>query len=102
MPQDPNQLYSVNKTTMWFAIASIVLTISLVLIIGQDYGREWKKWQKKFIELERKQVEAQLKQAQEAVDPKQLETLKLKQKEARERFNQNQESYRRLTADKDA
>lgn len=102
MPQDPNQLYSVNKTTMWFAIASIVLTVSLILIIGQDYGREWKKWQKKFIELERKQIEAQLKQAQEAVDPKAFETLKGKQKDAHEHFNQNQDAYRRLTADKKA
>ncbi len=102
MPQDPNKLYSIYKTTIWFAVASVVLTISLVLMVGQDYGREWKRWQKKFIELERKQVEAQLKAAEKAVDPKQLESLQNQLKEARARFDQNKVAYSQLTKDKTA
>ncbi len=100
MPQDPNKLYSIYKTTIWFAVASIVLTISLVLMVGQDYGREWKRWQKKFVELERKQVESQLKKVEESVDPKQLETLKKQQTDAHEKFDQNKVAYNQTLKEK--
>lgn len=60
MPEDPNKLYSVYKTTIWFAIASIVLAVSLVLMVFQDHGREWKHWQRKFIAFEREKLRAEL------------------------------------------
>ena len=100
MPQDPNKLYSVQKTTMWFAIASIVLTISLVLMVGQDYGREWKNWQKKFIELDREQVGEQLKTAEKAVDPKQLDVLEKQLKDTHQKFDQNKAAYEQLSKQK--
>ena len=102
MPQDPNKLYSIYKTTIWFAVASIILTISLVLMVGQDYGREWKRWQKKFIEFERKKVETDLKKATEAVDPKQLESLQNQLRDARARFNQNKVAYDQVAKEKTA
>ena len=102
MPQDPNKLYSIYKTTIWFAVASIILTISLVLMVGQDYGREWKRWQKKFIELEREKTEVDLKKATEAVDPKQLESLQNQLQDARARFNQNKVAYAQVTKEKTA
>ncbi len=102
MPQDPNKLYSIYKTTIWFAVASIVLTISLVLMVGQDYGREWKRWQKKFIELEREKVEVELKAAEKAVDPKQLESLRNQIQDARARANQNKVAHNEALKEKNA
>ena len=75
MPQDPNKLYSVHKTTIWFALASLVLTISLFLMVQQDYDREWKHWQRKFVAYEREKAEADLKKAESAVDQKKIETV---------------------------
>ena len=63
MPNQPNELYSVQKTTIWFALASIALTVSLVLMVLEDYNREWKTYQKEFVELERERVQKELEHA---------------------------------------
>jgi mono/diheme cytochrome c family protein len=102
MPQDPNKLYSVHKTTIWFAISSIFLLISLVLMLAQDYAREWKMWQKKFVEFEREKVEAELKKTEESADPKKREELEKQLAEAREKFEQNKSKYDQLLQEKSA
>ncbi len=85
MPEkSPNELYSIYKTTIWFAVASCALIFFLLLTVFSDYEREWKNWQKKFVEFERSKVEQELKEAQKKVDPKQLEELKGKLKTAQE------------------
>ena len=100
MPQDPNKLYSVHKTTIWFAVASVVLTVSLVMMVAQDYGREWKRWQKKFVEFERGKLERDLKKSEETVDPKQVEALQAELKNARLKFDQNKAQYEKLVAER--
>ena len=100
MPQNPNQLYSVHKTTVWFAIASIVLTVSLVLIVFQDHEREWKKWQKEFVELERKHVEEDLVTARARVDQRRLEELKKELASAQQKSDQNKSEFEKLEAEK--
>ncbi|MBI3999931.1 MAG: c-type cytochrome [Candidatus Omnitrophica bacterium] len=100
MPQDPNKLYSVEKTTIWFAVASVLLTVSLVLMVGQDYGREWKKWQKKFIKFEREKTERDLKTVEAGIDSKQLDTLKAELKSAQTQFDQNKAQYEKLLREK--
>ncbi len=97
MPQDPNKLYSVHKTTIWFALASVILTVSLVLMVAQDYSREWKKWQRRFIEFERKKVETDLKKSEESANSnKQLQTLEQQLKEAQTKFGQHKSDYQKL------
>jgi mono/diheme cytochrome c family protein len=76
MPKNPNELYSVYKTTVWFAIASIALTVFLYLMVMEDYSREWKVWQKEFVELDREMVVHQLEEAHKNVDAKKVEALK--------------------------
>ncbi len=97
MPQDPNKLYSVSKTTIWFALASVVLTVSLVLMVAQDYGREWKKWQRRFVEFERKKVESDLKKSEESANSnKELQALEQQLKEAQRKFDQHKSDYQKL------
>ncbi|MBI4358934.1 MAG: c-type cytochrome [Candidatus Omnitrophica bacterium] len=100
MPQDPNKLYNVHKTTIWFAIAGVFLTISLMMTVGQDYEREWKKWQKKFVTFEREKVKQDLKEAEKAVDPKQLEALEEALKAAQVKFDQNKAQYEKLISER--
>ena len=102
MPQDPNKLYSVHKTTIWFAVSSIFLLVSLVLMLVQDYSREWKRWQEKFVAYERQKVEQELKKAEASVDPKQLEELEAQLAEARADFDQNKAQYQKLIQEKTA
>src|SRR5258707_1059679 len=69
--QNPT-LYSISKTFMWFAITSIVLTGSLIAIVMTDYSREWKVWQKQFIQLKLKMAAEDLKAAASAIDKTKL------------------------------
>ena len=86
--QDQNKLYSIYKTTAWFAVASIVLLASLIMMVSQDYGREWKKWQRKFVEFEREKVKKDLEKANTTVDPKTLAALEASLKKAQASFDQ--------------
>ncbi len=100
MSGDPNKLYSVPKTMMWFAIASIALLVSLFLMTFQDYEREWKSWQRKFVALERDKVKKELEQVKAKMDPKTLEALQADRKKAEEEFQRNKGEYQDLEKEK--
>ncbi len=102
MPEDRDQLYSVNKTTAWFAVSAIVLLVSLVLMVFQDHDREWKRWQRKFIEVEREKVKEDLEKADKAVDQKALEAIHTKLAQAEQAFDQKKSEYDRLGREKEA
>ncbi len=68
-------LYSVSKTFVWFAIVSLILLAGLLAIVFLDYDREWKHWQKKFIELKVQKTKEELQKTDQAIDKKRLETL---------------------------
>jgi len=89
-------LYSVEKTFLWFAVAGVVLTVSLLLIVAQDYSREWKDWQRKFIRLQYEKTKAELKAAEGKLDLKQLEELEKKKKEAQKAFKGKKPEYRKI------
>ncbi|OGW89058.1 MAG: hypothetical protein A3A73_03250 [Omnitrophica bacterium RIFCSPLOWO2_01_FULL_50_24] len=97
MPEDPSQkLYSVHKTTIWFAAVSVLLTVSLLLIVFQDHHREWKQWQKKFVALERQKAAEEVKAASAKIDSKKLEELQRQLQAAKEKFEQGQSEFDRL------
>jgi mono/diheme cytochrome c family protein/predicted nucleic acid-binding Zn-ribbon protein len=75
MPKPPESLYSLQKTTFWFAVVSLVLLGSVAAMVVHDYRREWKSWQKKFIALKAAKLKAEADRAAAAVDPKELERL---------------------------
>jgi uncharacterized membrane protein (DUF106 family) len=77
-------LYSVEKTFIWFALAGVTLTVSLILMVAQDYAREWKGWQRKFIRLQYQQAQAELKSAQEKLDRQKLEELEKQRTQAQQ------------------
>lgn len=99
--KNSNQLYSVYKTTIWFAVASVILLLSLVVMVFGDSSREWKRWQKKFVEFEREKVEKEIEKAKEAIDPEKLTELQNKAKEARQSFEQKKNNYNTLLKERD-
>ena len=76
MPPKSPTLYDLKKTTIFFAIASIVLLAGLVMMVLQDSDREWKHWQREFMEYSQQKIEGQLEIAEKAVDQKKLSGLK--------------------------
>lgn len=76
MPPKPPSLYDLKKTTIAFAAASVVLSVSMIGMVLQDSGREWKGWQRKFMDYSRQQAQQQLDESRKKLDQKKLETLK--------------------------
>ncbi len=78
MPPLPPKLYDLKKTTIAFSIASLLLFIGLVVMVLQDSSREWKSWQRRFMEYNRLKAEADLDKARKAVDEKKIQELKFR------------------------
>jgi len=91
-----SELYSVEKTFVWFALAGMILTISLVLTVGQDYFREWKGWQRKFLRLKYELAQAELKVAQQKLDGAKLLELGKKKAEAHQAFKTKKPEVQKL------
>ncbi len=82
MAKQSPTLYSVAKTFFWFAVVSILLTACLAGIVYTDYKREWKNYQKKFVQLKLQKAKEELKQASESVDKTELTRLQTALKQA--------------------
>jgi mono/diheme cytochrome c family protein len=89
-------LYSVPKTFMWFTIVSFLLTVSLVGIVWVDASREWKDWQKKFLELKLKKAQEDLKKYDQSFDRKKVGELEKALKDAQNVFTAHRSEYERL------
>lgn len=75
MPPKSPSLYDLKKTTIAFAIAAALLSISLIWMVFQDSSREWKGWQKKFMQYTREQAQTQLEEARKKVDQAKLKEI---------------------------
>ncbi len=73
-PQSPS-LYNLKKTTLWFSFASIILLIGLVVMVLQDSAREWKSYQRAFLEYSHEMAEVELGKVKAGLDQKKLDEL---------------------------
>ncbi len=76
MAKKSPELYSVQKTFMWFTIFSVLLTGSLAAMVLIDHKREWKDYQRKFNVLKLKMLQDNLKATEKSIDPKKIEQVK--------------------------
>lgn len=91
-PEPIDHHYDIRRLTKVFAITSILVLPAFAWMTWQDYGRDWKSWQKKFVENDRKRTRAALKVASEKIDP-----------EAEEKFlEQKREGVRELRRNRKA
>src|SRR5512135_124200 len=68
-PEPIDHHYDIAKLTKVFAIVSILVLPAFGWMTWQDYGRDWKGWQKTFIENDRKRTREALRAAAEKIDP---------------------------------
>src|SRR5512140_2824140 len=84
-PEPIDHHYNIRRLTKVFAITSILVLPAFAWMTWQDYGRDWKSWQKKFVENDRKRTRAALRTASEKIDPETEEKfLEQKREGARE------------------
>ena len=93
MAKQSPTLYSIAKTFMWFAIASLLLTAGLVGIVAIDSNREWKVWQKKFVALKAQEAKEELSAAEKGIDKKRLGELTKQYAEAEAAFKSQRKNY---------
>jgi cytochrome c2 len=68
-PEPIDHHYDIAKLTKVFAIVSILVLPAFGWMTWQDYGRDWKGWQKKFVENDRKKTREALRTAADKIDP---------------------------------
>ncbi|MEO8056203.1 MAG: hypothetical protein ABI768_13675, partial [Acidobacteriota bacterium] len=84
-PEPIDHHYDIAKLTKVFAIVSILALPAFAWMTWQDYGRDWKSWQKKFVENDRKKTREALRAAAGKIDPDlEQKTLDQKREGARE------------------
>ena len=71
----PDGIYNPIQLHRVFALTSIALFISVVIMIWRDYDREWKKYQRAWLGLERAKVALDLTSAEEAIPAAELQAL---------------------------
>ena len=71
------ELYNLKKTTVVFAVASGILLLGLLGMVLQDSARDWKEYQRSFMDYNRRKAQEELAKVQKATDQKSLEKLRL-------------------------
>ena len=67
--------YNVDFLNVVFAASSLFLFLSVIWMVWDDYNRDWKKTQRRFVDLQIQVTQAQLEQATRAVDRTKQQTL---------------------------
>lgn len=102
MAKPSPSLYSIQKTFFWFAVVSIVLTICLVGIVLTDHTREWKSYQKQFVNLKLEQAKQKLKAADQTLGAQEIEKLKKEVRSAHEALKNRRSDIRSAQKELDA
>ncbi len=68
-PWQDDRFYNPTKIKKVFAIASVVMMVVTVWMILDDFGREWKGYQREFLQIKQKKYAAQAEAAKKAIDP---------------------------------
>jgi cytochrome c2 len=84
-PEPIDHHYDIAKMTKVFAIVSILCLPAFAWMTWQDYGRDWKGWQKQFVRNDRRKTRESLQAAAQKIDPALEESyLEKKREGARE------------------
>src|SRR5262245_17367337 len=78
-PQEPiPHNYSIRSLNWIFALSSLGLLLVTGIMVGYDYVRGWKWFQREFMRMQRERIETDLKAAETAANRKQLADLDAK------------------------
>jgi mono/diheme cytochrome c family protein len=88
--------YNVDFLNVVFAASSIFLLLSTVWMVWDDYDRDWKNTQRRFAQLEYQVTQAQLRQAQGAVDRNKISQLRAQEQAAQKNVAANQQKVTEL------
>ena len=82
--------YNIDFLNVVFAASSLFLFLSVIWMVWDDFDREWKNTQRRFVNLELQVTQASLQSAQRAVDKSKLAQLQAQQAAAEKNVQANQ------------
>src|ERR1041384_7034037 len=88
--------YNVDFLNVVFAASSLFLFLSVVWMVWDDYDRDWKTRQRRFVDLQVQVTQAQLQQATRAVERNKLQTLQQQRAAAEKNVAANQKKVDEL------
>jgi len=99
-PQEPiPHNYSIRSLNWIFALSSLALLLVTGIMVGYDYIRGWKWFQREFMRMQRERIESDIKAADTADKKKQIAALDEKVKQSEVEIARNRQQY--LLAQKD-
>ena len=67
-PQPEERHYKKGSLNKWFSVGSVILLVCIVAAFAQDYGREWKTWQREFRRIDQQVTRAQFEEERARLD----------------------------------
>ncbi len=88
--------YDIDFLNVIFAASSLFLFFSVVWMVWDDFDREWKSYQRQFVQLETEVTQLRLRAAQADLDPQRLEALRVERAKAEQGLASNQQQIEEL------
>src|SRR5688572_13536619 len=83
--------YNIDFLNVVFAASSVFLFITVLWMVWDDYDREWKNTQRRFVELEQQVTEASRAQAARQIDQNKFKKLQAEHAAAQKQVEANQD-----------
>jgi hypothetical protein len=90
--------YNVDFLNVVFAAASLFLFLSVIWMVWDDFDRDWKNTQRRFVQLEYDVTRAQREQAVRGVDRTKIQQLEGQRKTSAQQIAANQQKVDELQA----
>ena len=91
--------YDVDFLNVVFAASGLFLFVTSIWMVWDDYSREWKNYQRRFVGLEQQVTQANLEQARNAINESQLEEMRIERSEYEQTAAANQEQIDELESE---
>ncbi|MGB7220667.1 MAG: c-type cytochrome [Vicinamibacterales bacterium] len=88
--------YNIDFLNVVFTASSLFLLLAVVWMVLDDFNREWKNTQRRFADLQYQVTQAQLQQAERAIDRTKLQQLQTQLQAAQQRVTTNQQKVDEL------
>src|SRR5438105_947544 len=97
-PEPIDHHYDIAKLTKVFAITSLLVLPVFAWMVKQDYDRDWKDWQAKFLTNDRNRTRAARESARAKIDPALEDSYFEKKREAARELRQHQSALSKAEA----
>jgi len=78
----PGHAHNISKLNVIFAVSSVFLLFSTLWMIWFDYSREWKGFQRQFVQMERDLTARQIQEAQQGINQADLQSVQAELQQA--------------------